>query len=379
MKNIKLTISVLCALVSAASAAVITPDMSSLAIYAGKDLWLGSGSVVNADIAAVGSITTGSGTQLKGLYTENLIWLSKDNKVNGRVLANLAAEASKNLEFTGPSWTGKSVYMDSGANVTGDIIAGAGNLELNTKAVITGNLNGNDDIWIGNYGQVSGDASPGLQGKLSTGKKVTIGGSTDPSYAAYDTVSLDSMGPAPDVHSYGSQNIYGGNKAVMDLSAGDYKDVDMWGTKTQLNLSSGTYTLRDFWVGNQGTVNVDATAGDVVLNVHKSFSVGNDVTFNVLGEGQFAVNVFEDNVNLGNNVDLAAQIRAWGGDVNTGDDLAFLGTIQAAGGVSIGSRGAVTYSKQTPEPTTAMLLALGAVTILWEERRKHRHIRGGLV
>lgn len=374
MKNVTTMIITVCALSALASAGVITPDMSSLAIYSGKSIWLGSGSSVDADIAAGGEITTGAKAQMKGLYTEGYIWLSKDNKVNGRVLANLSAEASTNLEFTGSSWTGKSAYMGTGAKVSGDIIAGAGDINLDKNAVISGNLNGNANIWIGNYGQVSGDASPGLKGSLSKGKKVSIGGSTSPSYADYDTVALDSMGPAPVIHDYGTKDVHGGNKAVVDLSAGEYKDLNVWGTGAKLNLSSGTYTLRDFWLGNQSVVNVDTTKGDVVLDIHKNFGVGNDVKFNVIGDGGLTLNVFDD-VNLGKNVDLAAQLRAWEGNVNAGDNLAFLGTIQAAGGVSIGPGGVVNYYNHTPEPATLTLLGLGGGALLWRRRRKQHHHR----
>jgi hypothetical protein len=350
----------------------ITPEMNSLAIYSGKDIWLGSGSIVDADIAAVGSITTGSKVQLKGLYTENLVWLSKNNTVNGRVLANLSAEAADNLTFKGPSWTGKSVYMGRGANVTGDILAGDGDINLDRNAVVNGNVNGNANIWIDSFGEISGDASPGLKGNLSTGKKVSIGGSTEPAYADYDTVRLASMGPAPDIHAYGKKNISGGNKDVVNLTAGDYRSISMWGTDTELNLSAGTYTLMDLWVGNRGTINVDTSLGDVVLDVHKLFSVGNDVTINLIGEGDLILNAFDD-VNLGKNVDMTAQVLAWNGDVISGDNLNFTGTIQAAGGVSIGSGGVITYSGHVPEPATLALLGLGGAGMLWRRRWRHRH------
>ncbi|MBN1556044.1 MAG: PEP-CTERM sorting domain-containing protein [Phycisphaerae bacterium] len=375
MKTVTINVLVICALTAVGSATTVTPQMDSLAIYAGKDIWLGSGSSVDADIAAVGSITTGTKVGLKGLYTESLVWLNKDNKINGRVLANLAAEASSGLEFTGPSWTGKSVSMGKGANVTGDIIAGAGNLSLDDKAYVLGNLNSNADIWIDNYGVITGNADPGEKGKLSVGRKVSIGGSTDPSVAYFDTVRLDSMGPAPEKKPHGTEDISGGRKAVVDLTAGEYQNLNLWGTDTKLNLSAGTYNLRDVWIGNRGTVNVDTTAGDVVLDVHKNFAVGNEVAFNVIGDGQLTVNVFDENVILGDDVTLAAQIRAWTGDVNTGDDLAFAGTIHAYGDASFGGGSVVSYQKQIPEPGTILLLGIGAFVILWEERRKHRHPR----
>lgn len=373
MKNGTQIILTICAMTATVSAGTITPDMRSLAIYSGKDIWLGSGSSVNADIAAVKSINSSSKTQLTGLYTEGNVWLSKENKVNGRVLANLQAEAADKLQFTGPSWTGKSVYMGRDANVTGEILAGAGDINLDRDAVVTGNLNGNANIWIDRNGQISGDARPGLNGRLDTGRNVTIGGSTDPSYADYDTVSLGSMGPAPDIKAYGSQDISGGRNAVVDLAAGDYRNVSLWGTDTQLNLSAGTYTLRDVWVGNRGTINVDTTQGNVVLDIHKDFSVGNDVAVNLLGEGDLILNVYDD-VSLGKNVDLTGQVFAWNDGFSSENNLNFTGRIQAAGSVSIGSDGSVTYSGgHVPEPATLVLLSLGGAGLLWTKRFRRRH------
>ncbi len=351
-----------------ALADTVSGDIYSYALYSGGNVWLGSNSSVDAGIVAGGQISTGKNVNLCDLYSENLVWLDQNSRVTGRVLANRSADAGSGLTFSGSSWTGKSVSLGSKANVSGDLITGSGNLDLGAKAQVTGNVLSNANIWIANNGTIYGDASPGLKGSLSTGKRVTITGSTDPAYHDYDTYSLPSMGPGPVMPDYGTETISYGNKAVVDLAADTYKDIDMWGSDTTLNLSGGTYTLRDFWVQAGGTVNVDTSEGDVIFNVHNNFGAGKDVTFNLLGDGEFTMNV-ENEVSLGQGVALDAQVRVWEGDFYADKGLDFEGTIWSRGGISLGNGSSVTYSG-VPEPATLALLGLGGFGLFWRTMRK---------
>ena len=98
-----------------------TVSLDELALWSGNNLGLGNNVVVNAHIAGGGEISTGSGVNLHGVYSEDQIWLGSSAVVRGNVMANKAAEAAGNLDLQG-DWVGKSVYFGSNANITGNVI-----------------------------------------------------------------------------------------------------------------------------------------------------------------------------------------------------------------------------------------------------------------
>jgi len=319
-----------------APAAADVVDLSGVTLGAGRHLGFGQNGTVEGDIAADGNISIDR---------------------NGRV-ASAYAEGS--------------VYFDQGATVAGDVL-GMGGINLNRNTSVGGSVLGNHGIWIDQNSSIVGDVSPGLGNSLSTGRNVSIGGSTDP--AALDlTVGVGSLArPAHGAH--GGQDIWAGRNSTTDLQVGAYKSVSL-DRDTTLNLTGGEYTLKSFWMGRDSVVNVDTSAGDVVLNVLGGFSTDRNVQFRTSGEGALRVNVFDGNLWLGNDAKLEGAVRVFGGDFGAGNDATLRGQFFASRDIWLGSGANVMHSmlvtsdgQAVPEPMTAAVLALGGAMLLWKRRR----------
>ena len=370
-RNLLLAMAVLLTAVVGANQAAadrITVDTNSLAIYAGKAIWIDKESEIQGDIASGKSISTGATVTLRSAYTEGFLWLDRDNSVRGSVLANGYADAGRGLDFQGSSWTGNSVYVGRGAAVTGDIVGGSGLIGIDREAQVAGSVLGNNNIWIDRNSTVDGDASPGLGKRLSTGSNVTISGSRSPANVVADTFELPDLPGTPAKGSYGSQSIYRGNNTVMTLAPGSYRNLSMWGNNTTLNVSAGTYTLRQFWIGDGGVVNVDTAGGDVIFNAHKDFDTGNSVKFNKTGGGDLIVNLFDNSIWLGQDTAIEAKIRVWDGGFAAARNLKLRGSIWADDHVTI-ARNSLLYFNTVPEPASAATLLLGMGILL---RRRTR-------
>ena len=275
------------------AADVISTDVESLAIYAGRGLWIGRGSSIGGDIAAGRNIAISRNNRTKGVYSEGNVWIARDSTVAGDVLV-------------------------------------------------------------------------GSHKRLSTARNVTITGLAAP----HDYVfSLPELPDEPDKGHYGAETISRGRDTVTNLAAGAYKNLSLWGSGTTLNLSAGTYTFKKFWMASGGTMNVDTSAGDVVLNVHKSLSTGRDVSFINSGGGNVLINVFDNNVWLGHDSAIQADVRVWDGNFGADKNMEFTGTIWAGGSVNM-ARDAVMIFPQVPEPGTLMLLACGGGMLALRRRRR---------
>ena len=206
---------------------------------------------------------------------------------------------------------------------------------------------------------------------------MTITGSTAQGTTLADTFELADLPDAPQTSPYGSGNVSGGRNSVTDLDPGAYKNVSLWGANSTLSLSAGTYVMRDFWIANGGTVNIDTTAGDVVLNVHHDFSTGKEVTFSKLGEGDLVINLLDNDMYFGKDVTIDADIRVWDGSFGAGNNLDFAGTIWATENVSIANGSSIEstfdlsggYGAGVPEPCTICLIACGGVLVALRRRR----------
>lgn len=351
----------------------IAPGMDQLVLWSGGNTSLGSDVIITAAAAAGQDLLADSRALLASIYADRNIELGLSATVRGRVLANGFGSAGMGLDLEG-DWTSQSVTVSPNARIVGNVAAATGVITIDRNADITGNVLGNHDISIGRTSVVTGDVSPGLGRTLTLGRNVTIGGSTEPASVTADTFVPPSMGDRPDAGEVGTQEIRPGDGATTILDPGVYSDVVL-GTSATLGLSGGTYTLQSFWMGGGGTVNIDASAGDVVLNVQGGFSTGNNVQFNKTGQGDLVINVFDYDVGLGDDAVIEAVVRVWGGSFATGKDSALTGWFHATGDVSLASGSlAQPGSAAVPEPAALSVIALGAALALC---RRHRRSAGG--
>jgi len=172
---------------SSAQACITQVGQDGLALHAGKEIWLGAGTTVNGDIAAIGQISADSGSSLQNVTSMSGVWVGSNVQIRGDVVAGGAANAGSGLDLEG-TWSGASVGLGRDARVTGSVLGGSVSIDRNAR--IDGSVRSNSTLWIDRDGSVTGDATPGLGYKISTGKKVSIGGSTAPA-----AVQI----PAPDV------------------------------------------------------------------------------------------------------------------------------------------------------------------------------------
>jgi len=357
--------------VAAARADVIQVDISQQALLAGRDIWLDSGATVAGNAASGRSFSTGSSVTLQSAYAGASLWLGSDATVRGTVLANGSADASNLLDFSGPSWTGSSVWFGRDAAVNGQVLA-SGTVGLDSRAQVVGDVRSNSTVWIGSNSTVAGNVSTGLNKNLSAGGSVAITGEVTHQALTVDTLGTISLGQASGHGEQGSTNVSRGRHSTTTLDAGDYKDISI-DDGSVLNLSAGTYTLRRFWLDNDSVVNVDTSAGDVVIDALDRFGLGNRVQFVTSGAGKLIINVWDDDVWFGDDVQMPGEVRVWEGDFGAGKNLSFMGSIWARDNISLGANSSIAYgnwSSPVPEPTTTALLVVGGGALLARRRRQ---------
>jgi len=351
------------------AADAITPQTDQLVLWAGSDISLGSNVTLDAAAAGGQDFFTDPGSLLESIYAAGDIDLGLNATVRGRVLANGLGIAGNGLDLQG-DWTSQSVTIGMNAVIVGDVTAATGVITIDRKADITGNVLGNSDISIGMNSTVVGDARPGLTGTLTLGKRTTVTGSTEPGAVTADTYLPPSMGDRPDAGQAGTLEILPGDGATTILDPGAYSNVVL-GTSATLGLSAGTYTVRSFSMADGGTVNVDTSVGNVVLNVQGSFAAGSSVQFATTGVGSLRINVFDHDMDFGDYAVVDATVRIWGGSFATGAESALTGSYHATDDVSLGSgSSAQAGSVSVPEPAALPVVVLGAILALC--RRKKR-------
>jgi len=257
-------------------------------------------------------------------------------------------------------WAGGSIGVGSGVTVSGPMASALG-VNANSNSSLS-SIYTQGNVWLGKGVIVNGDVV--ANGSIQTSKNTVITGSSN-SFSNFVLPQLDTLQQTV----VGTTPIYTAPNATKTLLPGEYSSLSL-SNDTQLNLSSGIYSVSSFWMGSGGTVNVDTSAGDVILNVVGSFTAGSSVKFITSGSGNLFVNVFNSDAWLDSRVDFTGVLSVFGGGLGTGTSVNLTGSVYTTGSMYLGNDTAVTYthSTQIPEPASlAMFLTIGF--IIWKVRQ----------
>ena len=360
-------------LLSPASAEIITGDDYLLQSMTGG-ITVDDGSFLVGPIAAQGDVEFGDDVETQSVYSQGDVGFGDRATVRGNVLATQNILAGNNLDFYGTDMTGRDITVGDNAQVEGNVQARK-NIHVGVDARVYGDLLAGQNIWISKGSTIQGDASPGIPGRIRAGADVSITGSTNPLDRTFADFTMAGMS-RPDKPKFGRISITRPAESVTTLAPGTYKDLSIQ-RDGELNLQSGAYTFKSFWMAKRGIVNVDTTEGDVVINVHAGFDTGAYVQFNPTGEGRVIINVFGNGgMWLGMDNVLKANVYVWDGYFTAGTDLAFVGTIMSHKAIDIGAGGVLKKSsgeggyREIPEPAVMTALIAGAGMLLRRRRKR---------
>jgi len=257
-------------------------------------------------------------------------------------------------------WSGGSITTGNNVTVTGTMASASG-VSLNSGSSV-GSIYTLGGIWLGNGVTVSGDAV--AKGTVTTAKSAVITGSSSGN-TSFTLPGLDYLTQT----AIGTTSIYAAANSSTTLSPGTYSSWSL-SNGTTINLSSGSYSLSSLWIGSSSVVNIDTSAGDVILNVVGSFSVSSGVTFVTSGSGTLYINVFNSSVWLDNSVSLTGVISVFGGGLSTGSSVSLTGSVYATGNIYLGNDTSVTYVAFTNIPEPASLIMFGAAGFILTVRSR---------
>ncbi len=261
-------------------------------------------------------------------------------------------------------WAGGTIGLGSGVSIDAPIASG-GNISTGSNVNLT-YVYTESNVWLGNNTVVSGDVF--ANGQVQTGSNVVIGGSSS-SFADFTLPQLDFLQQS----AFGTDNIYGPKNSTTTLTAGEYADWS-FDKNTTLNLSAGEYSLKNFWLGKDGVVNIDTSAGDVTLNLVGQFSTSSDVSFITSGSGSLYINIFGSSAWLGRGTSLAAAMTVYGGDFGAGRSAQLTGSFFATGNIWLdrdSQLGFVSY-QEIPEPSSLVIFAVSGLCFLVRKNRAAR-------
>ncbi len=254
-------------------------------------------------------------------------------------------------------WSGGSIGTGSDVTITGPIASATG-ININKSSYVS-SIYTAGSIWLGDKVTVSGEAIANKG--IDKSKTAVITGYSNGN-AGFQLPKLDYLTQ----NAIGTTSVYVASSSSTILKPGDYSSWSL-GSKTTINLSAGSYNLSSFWVGSGSVVNVDTSAGDVVLNVAGEFSVSSGVTFVSSGSGALRVNVFNSNAWFDSKSSLKGIVSVFGGGLSTGSSVDLVGNIYATGNVYLGNDTNVTYASFTniPEPASLVIFAtMGMVLVV---------------
>ncbi len=185
---------------------------------------------------------------------------------------NGSDEVSANFEIDAPAAPHPYVLLAtvdieiSAATATEGDMHANDDIELNRGAptVHTGSLTAGDDIDISSKNTISGD--------VTAGGDVDNDGTVNGTVTEDDAVSLVDIPPlAP--FSAGTEDITVEEDETLDLPPGSYGDVEVERDGI-LNLSAGEYFLAELILGTDTELNIDLSAGAIVINVVNKLRFG---------------------------------------------------------------------------------------------------------
>lgn len=261
-------------------------------------------------------------------------------------------------------WAGGTIELGSNVSASG-IAASGGGFSASGGAALD-SIYTEKNVWIGSGSAVSGDIIANSEIYASG---VKVGGSVN-QFSDFVLPELDIL----EKNTFGTDDIYGKNNSTTTLSAGDYKSLS-FGRDTTLNLSSGEYNIQSFWMDRESTVNVDTSAGNVVLNIAGGFSTSKNVSFVNTGSGSLQINIFGQDFWLGRGSSLSAVLKVFGGNIGADSSVNLSGQLYATGNIWLGDYSQFSYTPaaEIPEPSTLAFLAAAGFYCFTSKYRHPKH------
>ncbi len=270
----------------------------------------------------------------------------------------LTAAAIALLALSSPQALGSPVDISEVALYSG------GSIDLGNGVSIDGPIMAEGDISVGNNSQLN---------DVYGGSSVDLGQNTTSATVMEYLSNLATMGNTPQHENIGNQDISGDENSTTTLDSGRYKSLS-FAKNVTLNLSAGTYTVEKLDIDEDSVVNIDTSAGDVVLDIVGSFSSKRNVSFQKTGDGNFEINIFDGDFLLERDSELDAVVRVYGGTITTGREVQLAGSIWATGDVNIGALSSFTFrATEVPEPGMLVLVGSGGFFFLLKKHAQKRN------
>ncbi len=325
-----------------------------------------------------GQLSAGTGVVVEGSVGAQSMWLGNNTSISGSAYSGAALDTGQGVAIGADLYALGNVYLGNNTTVGGDAAAG-GNLGMGTKAAIIGNAVTAARLSMGNKSTVGGDAWYGSDYWVA--KNADITGSLSLLDAPVQNWSPDDLpsitGPDP-----GAGTQWYAARSQANLDPGSFGSLST-SSAVDVSLVAGTYSFQSIWLDHHSTLTVDTQAGDAVIHVSQSFSTGQYVNINVVGDGSLTVYV-GGSVWLDHHNEVQANFVSLGSTIGLGTDTSVQGVLWAAGDVSLGNQSQVVAptgmatittsgtSAAIPEPATMALTLLGIAVITRRRPAAHR-------